>query len=150
MSPGARPPRRPLLDRLRALAARKPDPAEAADASAINIALADLIGIDGAMAAAVVDGSNGTLLGATGSGLDLHVAASGNAEMVRAKLATVAALGLAETLDDILITLSSQHHIIRPLQSDPTVFIYLVLDRGTSNLALARRKVIEAEHRLVL
>jgi hypothetical protein len=118
--------------------------------SNISENLAALVGIDGAMAAALVDSSTGMLLGEAGSGIDLEAAAAGNTEVVRAKLRTVKSLGLNDTIDDILITLSTQYHIIRPLAATPEVFIYLVLDRSKSNLALARIKVKEVDSKLEL
>lgn len=113
--------------------------------SNIQETLDQLLKTDGAMAAALVDSSSGLLLGKAGSGVDLDVAAAGNTEVVRAKLKTIKSLGLDERIDDILITLSSQYHIIRPLTSTPEVFIYLVLDVSKSNLALARINVKKAD-----
>lgn len=113
--------------------------------SNITPSLEKLLTTDGAMCAALVDSTSGMLLGAVGTGVDLDVAAAGNTEVVRAKLKTIKALGLNEQIDDILITLSSQYHIIRPLTSTPEVFIYLVLDSSKSNLALARLKVKEVD-----
>ena len=48
---------------------------------------------------------------------------------------------------DMLITLGKQFHIIRPIKAAPGLFIYLVLDKSKSNLALARHKAagVEAE-----
>jgi len=113
--------------------------------ASINESLESLLTVDGAMAAAVVDSSSGMLLGGAGSGIDLELAAAGNTEVVRAKLKTAKSLGLADAIEDILITLSSQIHIIRPLASDRDVFIYFVLDRAKANLALARMKTREVE-----
>ena len=118
--------------------------------SNIQETLDGLVKIDGALTAALVDSSSGMLLGTAGSGLDLEVAAAGNTEVVRAKLTTIKSLGLNDTIDDILITLSTQYHIIRPLDKTPEVFIYLVLDSKKSNLALARLKVKEADKQLEL
>ena len=118
--------------------------------SNITESLATLLTVDGAMSAAVVDSSTGMLLGGAGSGVDLEVAAAGNTEVVRAKLRTVKSLGLNDDIEDILITLSSQFHIIRPLAKMPEVFIYLVLDRAKANLALARIKVKEIDGQLEL
>lgn len=117
-----------------------------------NIAetLETLLKTDGANAAAIVDSSSGMLLGQAGSGLDLEVAAAGNTEVVRAKLKTIAALGLDDTIDDILITLSTQYHIIRPLAATPEVFLYLVLESAKANLALARINVKKADAALEL
>jgi hypothetical protein len=113
--------------------------------TSIKDSLDALLRVDGAMSAALVDSGTGMLLGGVGSGIDLEVAAAGNTEVVRAKLKTARALGLADSIDDILITLTSQFHIIRPLAANPEVFIYLVLDRERANLALARIKTKEVE-----
>jgi hypothetical protein len=118
--------------------------------SNITEKLEGLVKVDGAMCSALVDSSSGMLLGKAGTGLDLDVAAAGNTEVVRAKLNTIKALGLTDTIDDILITLSSQYHIIRPLEQNAAVFLYLVLDRDKANLALARLKVKESDQSLVL
>jgi hypothetical protein len=118
--------------------------------SNVTESLDALLRIDGAMAAALVDSATGMLLGGVGSGIDLDIAAAGNTEVVRAKLRTARNLGLADSIDDILITLTSQFHIIRPMAKTPEVFIYLVLDRERSNLALARLKTKEVEAQIAL
>ena len=107
----------------------------------INESLTELMSIDGALCAAVVDANSGMLLGAVGSGIDMEVAAAGNTEVVRAKLKTMEALKLGDAIEDILITLSRQYHIIRLLPQKPGLFLYCVLDKGRANLALARRKI---------
>lgn len=107
----------------------------------ITESLDSLLTLDGAMAAAVVDSASGMLLGSEGHGIDLEIAAAGNTEVVRAKLKTMKNLGLTDGIDDILITLSSQYHVIRPLDANPETFVYLVLDSKKANLALSRIKV---------
>lgn len=111
----------------------------------ITESLAKLLEVDGAMCAALVDANSGMLLGKAGSGVDLDLAAAGNTEVVRAKAKTMKSLGLNDTIEDILITLGKQYHIIRPVASKPGLFIYLVLDKSKSNLALARRAAQEVE-----
>ena len=113
--------------------------------------LEELMQIDGASAAAVVDSNSGMVLGkAGGGGLDLDVAGAGNTEVVRAKMKTMKSLGLKDNVEDILITLGKQYHIIRPMTERPGVFIYLVLDKAKASLALARIKTAEIESSLVL
>ena len=113
--------------------------------ASIQDSLNALMTIDGALAAALVDSTSGMLLGSAGTGLDLELAAAGNTEVVRAKLKTMKSLGLDDSIDDILITLGSQYHIIRPMAQKEGLFLYLVLDKQRSNLALSRRKCAEVE-----
>ena len=111
----------------------------------IKQTLDELMTLDGAMCAAVVDSASGMILGSIGSGLDLEVAAAGNTEVVRAKMKTMRALGLSDVIEDILITLGKQYHIIRPSSRKEGIFIYCVLDKARSNLAMARRKVQDVD-----
>lgn len=107
--------------------------------------LKQLLRTDGAMCAALVDANSGMMLGSAGTGLDLELAAAGNTEVVRAKLKTMQILGLSDTIEDILITLGKQYHIIRPLQAKAGIFLYVVLDKAKANLAMARRACQETE-----
>ena len=116
----------------------------------INQGMQELLTCDGAVCACLVDAASGMILGQIGSGLDMEVAAAGNTEVVRAKMKTMRALGLGDVIEDILITLGKQYHIIRPMARKEGLFIYLVLDKSKSNLALARRKVQEVEKDLVV
>jgi hypothetical protein len=118
----------------------------------IETALKEAMSIDGALGAALVDWDSGMPLGTLGGGkyLDLDLAAAGNTEVVRAKMRTLESLHLNDSVEDILITLTKQYHLIRLLGSadgSHNLFLYLVLDRSRSNLALARHhlKRIEGE-----
>ncbi len=107
--------------------------------------------IEGAIGAALVDYGSGMALGTIGGGkdLDLAVAAAGNTDVVRAKVRTMEMLGLKDEIEDILITLGGQYHLIRLLKGRGSsgFFLYLALDKGRANLAMARHqlKKIEAE-----
>ena len=114
----------------------------------VNESLNGLLKLDGALCAALVDSNSGMMLGGVGSGVDLELAAAGNTEVVRSKLKTMKSLGLNDSIEDILITLGKQYHVIRPVQSKTGIFIYLVLDRAKSNLAMARRGCQDAENSL--
>ncbi|HEY4270360.1 MAG TPA: hypothetical protein VGM94_19420, partial [Galbitalea sp.] len=59
-------------------------------------------------------------------------------------------LGSKDAIDDILITMSTQYDIVRPLAANPSIFLYLAMDKNKSNLALARYKVAECEGQLEL
>ncbi|MEU8777016.1 hypothetical protein [Streptomyces sp. NPDC048606] len=107
--------------------------------------------IEGALGVALVDYASGMALGTLGGGkdLDLMVAAAGNTDVIRAKVRTMEMLGLQDEIEDLLITLSSQYHLIRlqRSRSGGGLFLYLVLDKGRSNLAMARHQLgrIEAQ-----
>ena len=118
--------------------------------SNITESLKNVMELEGAMCAALVDSDSGMILGQQGGGVDIELAAAGNTEVVRAKLKTMRSLELDDSIHDILITLGKQYHIIRPLAQNEGVFMYLVLDKNHSNLALARRKVQDVESGLDL
>ena len=113
--------------------------------ASIKQSMDELLTIDGALCCSLVDSTSGMMLGSAGSGVDMELAAAGNTEVVRAKMKTMRSLGLNDVIDDILITLGKQYHIIRPLARKEGLFIYIVLDRLKTNLALARRKVQDVE-----
>ncbi|MEX0317617.1 MAG: roadblock/LC7 domain-containing protein [Ruegeria sp.] len=102
--------------------------------------------IKGLIGACLVDSETGLMLASEGGGkLDLEAAGAANVEVVRAKLAAIETLGLNDSIEDILITLGKQYHLIRPLDKNPTVFIYAALDKKTANLGLARIQVKAVE-----
>ncbi|EME61717.1 hypothetical protein [Amycolatopsis decaplanina] len=118
----------------------------------IENALKESMSIAGAVGVALVDYESGMSLGTSGGGdwLNLEVAAAGNTDVVRSKMRVMSALALNDSIEDILITLHRQYHLIRLLDSmsaRSSLFLYLVLDRDQANLALARHylKRIEAE-----
>ncbi len=112
--------------------------------------LDEALSMDGALGVLSVDWKSGMALGTAGSGLNLDVAAAGNTEVVRAKQKVMGALGLKDGIEDILITLGSQYHLIRLLQTKPGLFMYLVLSRDKSNLAMARHKLADIESRVAI
>ncbi len=118
----------------------------------IDTALKEAMSISGAVGVALVDYESGMSLGTSGGGewLDLEIAAAGNTEVVRSKLRVMSSLALNDSIEDILITLHRQYHLIRlmnSVSSRNSLFLYLVLDRDRANLALARHylKRIEAD-----
>ena len=112
-------------------------------------AVSEMLNVDGALAAAVVDFASGMMLAGGGSpAIDLEIAAAGNTEVVSSKMKTMKMLGLNDVIEDILMTLGKQYHLIRPLQKHEGLFLYSVLDKSKSNLALARRSLVDVERNL--
>ncbi|MBO8187748.1 hypothetical protein [Streptomyces spirodelae] len=108
--------------------------------------------IDGTIGVALVDYTSGMALGTLGGGkdFDLEVAAAGNTDVVRAKLRTMELLGLKDEIEDILITLGRQYHLIRLLRakSGNGLFLYIALDAAKANLAMARHQLRRIEANL--
>lgn len=112
----------------------------------IKDSLTKLNTIDGFVGAALVDSESGMLLGQEGGGpVNLEIAAAGNTEVVRAKRKVMSSLNLKDAIEDMLITLSRQYHLIRPLRGRPALFFYVVLDRQRANLAMARIGLADVE-----
>ncbi|MFG2119160.1 hypothetical protein [Streptomyces sp. NPDC048710] len=121
--------------------------------ASVEVALKEMMsGIEGALGAAVVDYTSGMALGTLGGGrdLDLTVAAAGNTDVIRAKVRTMEHLGLESQIEDILITLGGQYHLIRLVtgRSGNGLFVYLVIDKARSNLAMARHQLKRIEEQL--
>ncbi|MDY7091024.1 MAG: hypothetical protein SYR96_38820 [Actinomycetota bacterium] len=118
----------------------------------MDVALKDALGVEGAIAVAVVDSTSGMALGTAGGGFgfDVTVAAATNTEVLRAKMRTLEMLGMKETVEDILVTLGSQYHLIRPVNKPDGrgLFVYLALHRDRANLAMARHRLRTIEQQL--
>ncbi|SES20939.1 hypothetical protein [Corynebacterium cystitidis] len=106
--------------------------------SMLNGIASDLTGFIGA---SVVDMTTGMSLAAVSNraDFDLEVASAYNSEMVKAKLKTMRALNIKTGLQDMLITLDDQFHLIRLLSQDQ--FVYAAVSSQDTNLAILRSVV---------
>jgi hypothetical protein len=119
----------------------------------IETALKEAMAIEGAIGVALVDYTSGLTLGVMGGApvMDMNVAAAGNTDVVRAKVRTLEMLGLSDSIEDILITLDSQYHLIRLLHTrkgGDALFLYLSLSKSRANLGLARHQLRKIEEDL--
>ncbi|SHN36695.1 hypothetical protein [Cryptosporangium aurantiacum] len=117
--------------------------------ASVDTALKEAMTIEGSIGVALVDYNSGMALGTLGGtkDFDLNVAAAGNTDVVRAKMRTMEMLNLGDSIEDILITLRHQYHMIRPVQSrsGKGLFLYISLDRQRANLAMARHHLSRIE-----
>ncbi len=97
--------------------------------------------ISGMLGASVVDLETGMPLASksTAPAFDLEVASAYNSEMVKAKNKTIRVLNIQSELEDMLLTLGDQLHLIKML--DSSTFLYLAASREGTNLALLRSAV---------
>ena len=86
--------------------------------------------IEGALGAAMVESATGMIL-----------ASAGVANFVSENLRALAALGIEDRSEDVLIAVAKHYHLIQFLGSEQQAFLYLVLDREMSNLGTARRRL---------
>ena len=92
------------------------------------------------VAVAVVDIQSGMALASHSNvaSLNPETAAAYNTEVVKQKQKAMSALKLTgEKIEDILITLTNQSHLLK-LNSAGNKFIYLVVNARETNLAIAR------------
>ncbi|GAA4378849.1 hypothetical protein [Hymenobacter koreensis] len=92
------------------------------------------------VAVAIVDAQSGMCLAShtNNPSINPETAAAYNTEVVKQKQKAMAALKLqGEQIDDILITLTNQLHLIN-LLDDGKKFIYLAVNKRDINLAIAR------------
>ncbi len=113
----------------------------------MNDSLNKIMGIQGTFACALVDHQSGMTLGFENirGDFNIEVAAAGNTDVVKSKKRIMEALGIQGGIEDILITLDDQYHLIRPLRRIPNLFLYVALDKATGNLGLARHHLAEIE-----
>jgi CheY-like chemotaxis protein len=111
-----------------------PAPKQDFDAERI---LAEVLTIEGAIGAALVQATTGTILGhaAVGRGLDMTQAAKIAQDLVQD------ALRLRDGIEDIMITVDTQYHVMRLLGPGEEVFVHLVLDRERASLGMARQQL---------
>ncbi|GHC44545.1 roadblock/LC7 domain-containing protein [Neogemmobacter tilapiae] len=115
--------------------------------------ISETTSIAGFIGACLVDTESGLMLASEGGGkgkLDLDAAAAMNTAFVKAKRQAMEVLQLNTYIEDILITLGTQIHLIRPLEKNQSMFIYVALNRADANLGMARIQLKTIESKLEL
>lgn len=118
--------------------------------------LVKALSIDGALGVALGDWKTGMGLGYKGTNspafpeANLELAIAGNTEVIRAKMRVAESLKFTDRIEEILIILETQYHLMRMLKTINGLFFYLALDREKGNLALARIKLSQIESELTL
>lgn len=108
----------------------------------LNETLEQIAGeINGFIGASVVDMDSGMTLATITKrpDFDLSIASAYNSEMVKLKLKTISSLNLKSQLEDMLLTLSDQIHLIKMIGKG--TFLYLAAERASTNLAIVRSTV---------
>lgn len=97
------------------------------------------INMPGLIAMAIIDIKTGItyMTHSNDSNFDPELAAAYNLDVARSKLKAVKALGLNEKIQDILISLESQIHVI-DISDDEQYLIYLAVSSEQSNLGMTR------------
>jgi predicted regulator of Ras-like GTPase activity (Roadblock/LC7/MglB family) len=96
---------------------------------------------NGFIAASLVDLDSGMTLAVKSvrSDFDLTAASAYNSELVKQKLKIMRTLNIAGTMEDMLISLTEQIHLVK--MTGPNTFLYLAVDKRQSNLAIVRAAV---------
>lgn len=117
----------------------------------IRESLSSVMDIDGAKGAAMVDYQSGMTLGtAGGRDIDMELAGAANTEILRTKKSVLDKLNIDDEVEEILISLKGDYHLIRVFHENENVFTYVILDREKVNLALARMQLQDIDEELVL
>ncbi|GAA2440119.1 hypothetical protein GCM10010191_64500 [Actinomadura vinacea] len=113
----------------------------------IDGCLSQIMDIPGARRVTMVDGASGLAIAAAGadSPLDQHEDAAASTDAVRAVLAcpALSATPDGDDIEEIIVCGEHGYHLLTLVNAafSGTLFLHLLLDRDTGNLALARLRV---------
>jgi hypothetical protein len=108
-----------------------------------------VMNIRGAVGASIVHDASGVPLGTIGGeDLDMELAGAGSAVVVQTQKQLLEDLAPEEQIEDVLISLGQQYHLIRFFHETENIFTYVVLNRDDANLALARKKLADIDRTL--
>lgn len=121
----------------------------------VDDSLQQALAIPGAIGASLVDYTTGFPVAFVGAAphSDHEAAAASTADVMQA--ATSRAIFVSalphDLIEDVIITTASGYHLLRlvPTDFDSRLVLYVWLDRGVGNLAVARRRMQALAHDLV-
>jgi len=114
--------------------------------------LSEMATLDGMLGCAIVDASNGLILARDmpeEASLDLDIAAAACTQVLKAHKAAARNMGISDPVEEVMTSAGSRHQVMRQLSHYPDLFLFVLLDRQRTNLALARYKLMEVERELV-
>jgi hypothetical protein len=120
----------------------------ALDPLQVTQALQTLSALDGVFACAVVDAGTGLILAQqarAGQPVELELAAAASTQVLRTHQQAARDLGLTAEIDEVMTSAGPRHHVMRTISHHRGLFLFAVLDKQRTNLALARYKLMEAE-----
>lgn len=106
-----------------------------------------LAALEGVIAVAIVDYESGMIMSSqvNDPAFDLEVFAATGSNIIGAKKRTIKMLDNDDYIHDIVISMTSQYHLLCPCTQKENMFIYMVLNRETGNLSSSRRTLFQAE-----
>jgi len=107
---------------------------------------------DGFLGAALVDLEKHACVASVdhGSMSGLEALGLGHVDLVQAKRRVIRDLELDDELEDIVISLGREYHLLRLCRSRPRYYFFLTLDRSRANLAMARYLLSDVERDIVV
>lgn len=115
-------------------------------------ALSGMLGIEGLLGCALVDGSTGLVLAQESRGdqpVDLDLCAAASTQLLRAHRQASRTMGSGAQVDEVMSSVGHRQQVLRTVARHPGLFLMALLDRHRANLALARFKLMEVEKSLL-
>lgn len=106
-----------------------------------------ILDLDGLIAVSIVDLTSGMSLieECKNKDINLEIYSAYIVEVVKANKKFLNKLKISEQIEDIIINLDKKYHIITFITSKDDIFIYVILDKEMSNLAISRLTLSEVE-----
>lgn len=112
--------------------------------------LQTILELDGVLAVSIVDSASGMSLmeSSKSNDIDLSVYSAYMVEVLKAHKKFLKNLNIQEKIEDIIINLDKKYHVITIVKHNDNLFIYVILDKENSNLAITRMVLAEVEEQL--